>query len=219
MTQQELVLSAEFFLRILTAAVCGIVIGYERENRNKEAGIRTHAIVALGAALIMIVSKYGFSDIQNYDASRVAAQIVSGIGFLGAGIIFIRNRAVSGLTTAAGIWATAGVGMAVGSGMYYIGIAVTVLIGLMQFVLHRQFVIKKEHRYEKLVIIMKDHPGIEELQEKLLGQKVEVDSLELEMTENQEYRMELGVFLPKEYNKMELTKILMDCSGVTYVRC
>ena len=195
MTQQELVLSAEFFLRILTAAVCGIVIGYERENRNKEAGIRTHAIVALGAALIMIVSKYGFSDIQNYDASRVAAQIVSGIGFLGAGIIFIRNRAVSGLTTAAGIWATAGVGMAVGSG------------------------IKKEHRYEKLVIIMKDHPGIEELQEKLLGQKVEVDSLELEMTENQEYRMELGVFLPKEYNKMELTKILMDCSGVTYVRC
>ena len=225
MTQQELVLSAEFFLRILTAAVCGIVIGYERENRNKEAGIRTHAIVALGAALIMIVSKYGFSDIQNYDASRVAAQIVSGIGstngigFLGAGIIFIRNRAVSGLTTAAGIWATAGVGMAVGSGMYYIGIAVTVLIVLMQFVLHRQFVIKKEHRYEKLVIIMKDHPGIEELQEKLLGQKVEVDSLELEMTENQEYRMELGVFLPKEYNKMELTKILMDCSGVTYVRC
>ena len=214
MTQQELVLSAEFFLRILTAAVCGIVIGYERENRNKEAGIRTHAIVALGAALIMIVSKYGFSDIQNYDASRVAAQIVSGIGFLGAGIIFIRNRAVSGLTTAAGIWATAGVGMAVGS-----GIAVTVLIVLMQFVLHRQFVIKKEHRYEKLVIIMKDHPGIEELQEKLLGQKVEVDSLELEMTENQEYRMELGVFLPKEYNKMELTKILMDCSGVTYVRC
>lgn len=163
MTQQELVLSAEFFLRILTAAVCGIVIGYERENRNKEAGIRTHAIVALGAALIMIVSKYGFSDIQNYDASRVAAQIVSGIGFLGAGIIFIRNRAVSGLTTAAGIWATAGVGMAVGSGMYYIGIAVTVLIVLMQFVLHRQFVIKKEHRYEKLVIIMKDHPGIEEL--------------------------------------------------------
>ena len=219
MTQQELVLSAEFFLRILTAAVCGIVIGYERENRNKEAGIRTHAIVALGAALIMIVSKYGFSDIQNYDASRVAAQIVSGIGFLGAGIIFIRNRAVSGLTPAAGIWATAGVGMAVGSGMYYIGIAVTVLIVLMQFVLHRQFVIKKEHRYEKLVIIMKDHPGIEELQEKLLGQKVEVDSLELEMTENQEYRMELGVFLPKEYNKMELTKILMDCSGVTYVRC
>lgn len=219
MTQQELVLSAEFFLRILTAAVCGIVIGYERENRNKEAGIRTHAIVALGAALIMIVSKYGFSDIQNYDASRVAAQIVSGIGFLGAGIIFIRNRAVSGLTTAAGIWATAGVGMAVGSGMYYIGIAVTVLIVLMQFVLHRQFVTKKEHRYEKLVIIMKDHPGIEELQEKLLGQKVEVDSLELEMTENQEYRMELGVFLPKEYNKMELTKILMDCSGVTYVRC
>ena len=214
----------EFTLRLLLAGVLGAVIGLDREYRAKEAGFRTHFLVSLGSALFMIVSQYGFAGVLGeagvgLDPSRVAAQIVSGIGFLGAGIIFIRNRAVSGLTTAAGIWATAGVGMAVGSGMYYIGIAVTVLIVLMQFVLHRQFVIKKEHRYEKLVIIMKDHPGIEELQEKLLGQKVEVDSLELEMTENQEYRMELGVFLPKEYNKMELTKILMDCSGVTYVRC
>ena len=211
-------------MRLLLAGVLGAVIGLDREYRAKEAGFRTHFLVSLGSALFMIVSQYGFAGVLGeagvgLDPSRVAAQIVSGIGFLGAGIIFIRNRAVSGLTTAAGIWATAGVGMAVGSGMYYIGIAVTVLIVLMQFVLHRQFVIKKEHRYEKLVIIMKDHPGIEELQEKLLGQKVEVDSLELEMTENQEYRMELGVFLPKEYNKMELTKILMDCSGVTYVRC
>ena len=219
MTQQEFATMAEFFLRILTAAACGLVIGYERENRNKEAGIRTHAIVALGAALIMIVSKYGFYDIQNYDASRVAAQIVSGIGFLGAGIIFIRNRAVSGLTTAAGIWATAGVGMAVGSGMYYIGIAVTVLIVLMQFILHKQFVMKKEHKYEKVVMVMKESPQIEEIQKKLTGRRIEVEDLEIEMTEKQEYKIEMGVFLPKEFGKMELTKLLMDCGGVTYVRC
>lgn len=219
MTQQELAISAEFILRIVTAAFCGIVIGYERENRNKEAGIRTHAIVALGAALIMIISKYGFYDIPNYDASRVAAQIVSGVGFLGAGIIFIRNRAVSGLTTAAGIWATAGVGMAVGSGMYDIGIAVTAMIVLMQYILHKRFVLKKEHKYEKLVVVMQDTPEMEELRKKLEQQMIEVGDLEIVMTEKEEYRVEMGVFLPKGYNKMELSKILMDCGGVTYVRC
>ena len=88
-----------------------------RKNRNKSAGIRTHAIVAMGSALMMVVSKYGFADIAEigkFDGSRIAAQVVSGVGFLGAGIIFVRNNLVSGLTTSAGIWATAGVGLAMG---------------------------------------------------------------------------------------------------------
>lgn len=215
----DFAISAELFLRIVAAALCGIVIGYERENRNKEAGIRTHAIVALGAGLIMIISKYGFYDIPDYDASRVAAQIVSGVGFLGAGIIFIRNRAVSGLTTAAGIWATAGVGMAIGAGMYEIGIAVTALIVLMQYILHRQFVLKKEHKYEKLVVVMRKTPEIDELRGKLEAQMIEVGDLEIVTTEKEEYRIEMGVFLPKGYNKLRLTKLLMECSSVTYVRC
>lgn len=215
----DFAISAELFLRIVAAALCGIVIGYERENRNKEAGIRTHAIVALGAGLIMIISKYGFYDIPDYDASRVAAQIVSGVGFLGAGIIFIRNRAVSGLTTAAGIWATAGVGMAIGAGMYEIEIAVTALIVLMQYILHRQFVLKKEHKYEKLVVVMRKTPEIEELRGKLEAQMIEVGDLEIVTTEKEEYRIEMGVFLPKGYNKLRLTKLLMECSSVTYVRC
>lgn len=127
----------EFFLRVIIACLCGMMIGYERKSRYKEAGIRTHTIVALGAALIMIVSKYGFSDVVEYDASRVAAQIVSGIGFLGAGIIFINEHTVSGLTTAAGIWATSGIGMAIGAGQYFIGIASAILVILIQFVMHR----------------------------------------------------------------------------------
>ena len=98
----------ELLVRLIVAGICGSLIGYERKNRLKEAGIRTHMIVALGSALVMIVSKYGFADVlllHNYilDPSRVAAQIVSGIGFLGAGIIFVRKQAISGLTTAAGI--------------------------------------------------------------------------------------------------------------------
>ena len=91
-----------YLLNILLAVVLGFAIGYERKLRYKEAGIRTHTIVCAGSALIMVVSKYGFVDIMEYDASRVAAQIVSGIGFLGAGIIIYRKHEIHGLTTAAG---------------------------------------------------------------------------------------------------------------------
>ena len=129
----KLLLDLELFFRILLGGFIGAVIGHERKNRDKSAGMRTHAIVGLGAALMMVVSKYGFGDVPDYDASRVAAQIVSGVGFLGAGIIFVRNNTtVSGLTKAAGIWATAGIGLAIGAGMYGIGVAATVLalIGL-----------------------------------------------------------------------------------------
>ncbi len=128
---------AELLLRMIIACFMGYIIGYERTNREKSAGMRTHAIVCLGAALIMIVSKYGFSDIPDFDASRIAAQIVSGVGFLGAGIIFVKNNMVSGLTTAAGIWTTAGVGMAIGAGAYFIGISAGILVVAAQVLLHK----------------------------------------------------------------------------------
>ena len=119
--------------RIVIAGLLGGIIGAEREFRAKIAGTRTHLLVAVGAALMMIVSRYGF-DGQG-DPGRVAAQIVSGIGFIGAGAIMVNRKAVHGLTTAAGIWVAAGIGMAVASGMYAIGIATTLisLIGLEAF--------------------------------------------------------------------------------------
>ena len=119
--------------RIVIAGLLGGIIGAEREFRAKIAGTRTHLLVAVGAALMMIVSRYGF-DGQG-DPGRVAAQIVSGIGFIGAGAIMVNRHAVHGLTTAAGIWVAAGIGMAVASGMYAIGIATTFisLIGLEVF--------------------------------------------------------------------------------------
>ena len=123
-------------LNILLAVVLGFAIGYERKLRYKEAGIRTHTIVCVGSALIMVVSKYGFADIMEYDASRVAAQIVSGIGFLGAGIIIYRKHEIHGLTTAAGVWATAGVGMAAGAGMYVVAAGAAVVIIGVQCIFH-----------------------------------------------------------------------------------
>ena len=120
-------------LRLLLAGFLGALIGAEREYRAKVAGTRTHLLVAIGAALMMIVSRYGFEG--QGDPSRVAAQIVSGIGFIGAGAIMDNKHAVHGLTTAAGIWVAAGIGMAIAAGLYAVGIASTVLslVGLEVF--------------------------------------------------------------------------------------
>ncbi|MCB6366470.1 MgtC/SapB family protein [Intestinibacillus massiliensis] len=213
----------EMLLRVVIATACGVIIGYERENRNKEAGVRTHAIVAMGAALIMIVSKYGFVDVlklQNYvlDPSRIAAQIVSGVGFLGVGIIFRDNRSVSGLTTAAGLWATAGVGMAVGSGMYFIGITATILIVCVQFLLHRQTVLKKAHNYNKMVMVLEDSSVLKPLQDKLLSKNIEVEQIEASPTDDLCYRVELLMLYPKGCGSMEVSQIILGYKGVKYLK-
>ena len=141
----------ELLVRILIACILGILIGFERRNRNKIAGVRTHAVVAFGAALMMIVSKYGFLDINNFDGARIAAQIVSGIGFLGAGIIVVRNNnSVSGLTTAAGLWATAGIGMSIGAGQYFIAVMSGGLLILMQILLHNIGLLLMSHILQRL---------------------------------------------------------------------
>jgi putative Mg2+ transporter-C (MgtC) family protein len=119
--------------RLLMAALLGSVIGFERERLNWAAGLRTHMLVCVGAALMMLVSAFGFADVLGnkdvvLDPSRVAAQVVSGIGFLGAGSILLRGEVVRGLTTAASLWSVAGVGLAVGGGMYTPAIGATVII-------------------------------------------------------------------------------------------
>lgn len=127
----------EFVLRLFIAGILGSIIGLDREYRAKEAGYRTHFLVSLGSALIMIVSQYGFDEVlqkpgMDLDPSRIAAQVVTGIGFIGAGTIILHKQIVRGLTTAAGIWATSGIGLAIGAGMYTLGISATILtlIGL-----------------------------------------------------------------------------------------
>lgn len=123
---------------ILLAVGLSLVIGVEREFYAKAAGMRTYTLVGMGSALFTVVSKYGFldmvaSDFARTDGSRVAAQVVSGIGFLGAGLIFVRRDAVRGLTTAAGIWFVAAVGMAAGAGLHLLAVAVTTLYLVVMF--------------------------------------------------------------------------------------
>ena len=147
-SQFSLTQNVDFFLRIVVACLCGALIGAERSKRFKEAGVRTHIIVCCAAAIMMIVSKYGFADLtsaaggnfngtRGADPARVAAQVVSGISFLGAGVIFKYGSTVKGLTSAAGLWATAGIGLAIGAGMYPVGVVSAVLIVILQSLMHK----------------------------------------------------------------------------------
>ncbi len=153
--------SGFFLIRLIIAAICGVLIGFERSRRQKDAGIRTHMIVALGAALAMVVSKYGFFDLLEFeglraDASRIASNVITGVGFLGAGVIFVKDVSIKGLTTAAGIWATASVGLAVGAGMYTIAIGATLLMVVFQFVFHK-FFSRLENTVNEFTVIVNDN--------------------------------------------------------------
>ncbi len=155
----------EYVLRLAVACVCGAFVGFERSRRFKDAGIRTHVMVTLGAALIMIVSKYGFQDIpalemMKVDASRVASNVVTGVGFLGAGVIFFKGTSIKGLTTAAGIWTTAGIGLALGAGMYFIGIASAVIMIIAQFFLHRILKSVDSYSTSEMSVSLQNEPGV-----------------------------------------------------------
>jgi len=147
-SQFSLMQNLDFLFRLLVAAACGAAIGVERSKRFKEAGVRTHLVVCFAAALIMLISKYGFADLTNPDGSsfpgirgadsaRVAAQVVSGISFLCSAVIIKNGGSVKGLTTAAGLWLTAGIGLAIGAGLFVVGVGSTLLMAAMQILLHR----------------------------------------------------------------------------------
>ena len=151
----------ELVLRLAVAAILGGLVGLERERLEWAAGMRTHALVSLGSALFMVVSIFGFSDILNeqhviLDPSRVAAQVASGIGFIGAGTIIFRREVVKGLTTAASIWAVAAVGLAVGGGMFLAAGSATLLALALPVLAKplkaRMYPNRKEARRQRLIV-------------------------------------------------------------------
>lgn len=134
---EALLFESRILLDLLISVLLGFLIGLERKMRFKEAGIRTHTIVCMGSALMMVISKYAFGS--EADSARVAAQIVSGVGFLGAGMIVFKKHEVHGLTTAAGVWATAGIGMACGARLYILAAGSTAIIIIFQCIFHLRF--------------------------------------------------------------------------------
>ena len=204
-----------YVLRMIFACICGVCIGWERKNRAKEAGIRTHCIVACGAALMMLISKYGFTDtiigesgLRGSDGARIAAQVVSGIGFLGAGMIFVHKNTVTGLTTAAGVWTTAGIGMALGAGMYFIGFAATLLILVVQIVLHRNSRLTQTPKLMQFSVYGDDEPNFQKrLYNELDKSGIPVYSADVSHNiETGKFHYVLSVELPNDMLEEDLVK-------------
>ena len=172
----------EMVIRLALAVALGAAVGLEREKKNQAAGLRTHIVVILGATLVMLISKYGFSDIfiNTKDPARLAAQVVSGIGFLGAGMIIVNRNKIRGLTTAASLWTTACIGLGVGAGFYVPAIATTVLlVGTLSFVQYlEQHHVKKDSRNIYAEVEQLDS-FMQELDEVLTRQAVNLGRVEI----------------------------------------
>lgn len=187
-------------IRMLLSCLCGMVIGFERSRRQKDAGIRTHMLVALGATLAMLVSKYGFFDLLQYeslraDASRIASNVITGVGFLGAGVIFVRDVSIKGLTTAAGIWTTASVGLAIGAGMYTVGICATIFMIVFQLILHK-YLSKLENTSNEFTVIVNNSPdAVKDFREMLKSMNIRLETCK--MTRNNDSTISLDVTIKK----------------------
>lgn len=206
----------EYLIRIMVATLCGLCVGLERENNMKLAGVRTYSIVALTSALMMIISKYGFYDVLNrynisLDPSRIAASIVTAIGFLGAGVIFTRKMNVSGLVTAASIWATVGIGSAIGAGLYLLGILCTALFLLLQFCYHKIPRIGQMPTVERIVILIDDTEDVNALLHRIFTvKKIKISSISVARLKNHRLKIELYVKFPFSYKLEDIVSLLKD---------
>ena len=210
----------EFFIRILLSAVLGALVGLERTKRQKEAGIRTHCIIACAAAVFMILSKYAFVDpadvlgTRGADGARIAAQVVSGISFLGAGVIFKNGNSIRGLTTAAGIWATSASGMAIGAGMYWVGLITTVIMMVAQVVLHRFPVAGDAAVTQELAVSMADTPELHQALTRLLNDHGGCVTDSALSRDDVHIAMELTVRLAEPITYEEALRFMQEHPGV-----
>lgn len=210
-----------FFLRLILACICGGAIGIERQQRIKVAGTRTHMVVALAAALMMIVSKYGFLDVMeltgvSWDVSRVAAGIITGIGILGGGIIFIgRQGNVSGITTAVGIWATLGIGMALGAGMYAMGIGTTVIMLFIQWALHKNlWIVKQPVRVKVCFRLPRGVEDYEKLMEKTESYRMTLYQIKWDKKSSAGSAMRCLAIVPAGYAQNDIIKMFATMEEV-----
>lgn len=208
-----------YMFRIVVAAACGAVIGIERSKRQKEAGIRTHLIVAIGSALMMVVSKYAFDDVVRADASRIAANVITGVSFLGAGVIFVKDSSIKGLTTAAGIWATSGIGLAVGGGMIMVGVFSTVLIILVQIYLHKYAgnIEGALNTYIKVTLKSNQSNAMRRLISCLDEHQIEVVNQRVKRNKDDTYTVNLAIKVPREERVENLSYLLEEDEDVVAI--
>ncbi|HPF21572.1 MAG TPA: MgtC/SapB family protein [Syntrophomonas sp.] len=213
----------EIVFRLALACILGGIVGLERESLNRPAGFRTYTVVCVGSALAMIVSIDMYTQFHHYvtaDPGRIAAQVISGIGFLGAGTIMKEGATIRGLTTAAGLWVVACIGLAAGAGMYLAAIVATASI-LFVLIYFARF----EHRftgmrlYKGIVILVDDQPGQVGIIGSILGDMnvlIKEINLDREETENQ-LEIELLLQLPPEISIMEVIERLSNIQGLHHI--
>ncbi len=214
-----------FIIRLLTATFLGAVIGFEREYHAKEAGIRTHLLVALGACLFMIISVYGFDfmldrDHVSFDPSRIASQVVTGIGFIGAGTIILQKQMVRGLTTAAGLWVTAAIGLACGNGMFIIA-AVTTVIVLVSLGLINVYLPYFSQKERHITFLVEEYGVITEILEKLRQEKITVLNYEMHKSaeeNNGKMLVSLEIRMKRYDNVKGINSILKNFEKVELVQ-
>ena len=216
----------ECLLRVMLAGICGAVIGFERSKRQKEAGLRTHIIVAMGAALFMLVSKYAFADIpmmdtMRADGSRIASNVVTGVSFLGAGVIFVRGGSIRGLTTAAGIWTIAAVGLAIGGGLYIIGVVSTLLMLIVQIILHHWLPSSETMETHDIAVVLKsvDNSVVTKLLEYFSEKKISVIETNIRRdTKNDLVKMDMSVRIQKDADLADALSLIGQVPEVMSVK-
>ena len=207
-----------FTIRLVVAMILGGIVGLEREYRAKDAGFRTHFLVAIGSALFTLISMYGFADGVK-DTSRVAAQVVSGIGFLGAGIIVFQRNVIRGLTTAAGLWVTAAIGMACGVGQFYMAVLVTLLILIGLEVLNR-FI---PHIGSSSVQLSFSSPSRKDVADAIMNiRKIVVDVISYEIKNKESdkgeyYKVQMEVRTKHRQRNDRILEILKDFDNVNII--
>ena len=196
-----------FLFQLICAGLCGMAVGIERQSRMKSAGVRTHFVVAMASALMMIVSKYGFLDVisingASVDVSRVAAGIISGIGILGGGLIFIGKQGlVSGMTT--------------GARMYVLGFEGTILILLMQYLFHRKFTIFKEPLRAQTIFMVDDEgENVDTIIKRLEAMGIEVSRIKIEKKDENNFQLKCDIILPRKMERDDFTSRIEEISNL-----
>ncbi|MBO4315209.1 MAG: MgtC/SapB family protein [Prevotella sp.] len=215
-------MTTDFILRICIAAVLGGIIGLEREYRSKEAGFRTHFLVALGAALFMVISAYGFDGAlitpeHRLDVSRIAAQVVTGIGFIGAGTIIFQKHVVKGLTTAAGLWVTAAIGLTCGGGMYMLALSSTVLV-LISLEAFNLFLHRVGRRVINVTFSSPNQENIRKILDNLRNEGMELDSYSMKETHIASgiaYRVSMDIKVKRDKYELRIIDLMDQFDGVS----
>ena len=206
----------EYFIRLAIACICGGVIGVERQHRTKVAGVRTHIMICLGSALLIIISKYGFADVAGSngltcDVSRVASTIITGIGIIGGGLIFTgRHGSISGITTAAGTCVTIGIGMAIGAGMYVLGVGAMLIVVVIQLILHINFWITNQPTRVSLSLKVENGKSdYDKIMNELSLHKFSVSQIKCERKGKNTLLLRCQVMIPAHFKRDEIINIFM----------